>query len=401
VTARPQYIGVLAGAVLLAFYGWILASIVQHLSGSARPGHVTLSHFLAGVLIVYLGMFVWAAGATGALLVASARVGQSAQYVIGYGPRLARVRAGKSRLDWRLWPVRANWFPDESADAPILSQQARILRCGLWSPLVIAAVLGGLAPVLPGTAWILALAAFPLVYGVASLMQRRVTSPAGQLRVIKNHPEAVELRIQANAAMGRGDLESVLTLSSQALVNPANSLLALEFHALAAVASARLGRFLESAGHWASISEIATDHRIKEAARGNVADAKLADALRTRAAVPEQELEQFRSWLGDLRQPLTSAEESARLHFVGMLRLAEGDPVEAVSLCERSLRLDSEADRGGDRPMVVATLVIAYARSGRASAARKLLAELSPTHPLHDAAAAELAAAVDGSPSGA
>jgi tetratricopeptide (TPR) repeat protein len=401
VTARPPFLSHVALTILLGFYGWALALIVGGASGSSAHGGVTLQHWLAGVLVVYLGGLVWAVGYTGSFIVASARSGFSALYIVGYGPRLARVRVGKSRLELRLWPVRANWIPDESPASPTLRQQARILRSGLWSGIIIAAVLSGLAPILPGTSWVLALAAFPLVLGLNGLLQRRVTSPAGQLRVIKDYPEACELRNEANAAMGRNDFERALTLSTQALRNPSNSVLTLQFHVVAAVAGARLGRYSDSADHWAAVGEVAADGRIKAAAAGNVADAKLAEALRTRAAVPEQDLEQFRSALGALPAPITQAEESARLHFIAMLRLAEGDAAEAVSLCKRSLRIDSESDAAGDRPMVLATLVIAHARSGGASEARRLLAELSPTHPLYGAAAAELAAAVDGSASGA
>ena len=85
-----------------------------------------------------------------------------------------------------------------------------------------------------------------------------------------------------------------------------------------------------------------------------------------------------------------------------MLRLLEGDPADAVPLCDTALLWLGTQPEGRARPdwqLVAATQVIAYARAGRENDARQLLAELLPTHPLTAAATAELAAAVDGSPS--
>ncbi len=393
-TVRPRYLGQLSLAVLLGFYGWMVALIVEGVSGSASHGGVTLQHWLQGVLVVYLGGLVWAVGFTGSTLVASTRAGFSARYILGYGPRLARVRAGGSRLEWRLWPVRANRIPDPSPDAPTLQQQARILRSGLWSGIVIAAVLAALAAVLPGRAWLLALAVFPLVLGLNGLLQRRVSSPAGHLRVIKTYPKACELLNEANAALGRQEFDRVVTLSTQALGTPANSMLTLQFHALAATATARLGRFSDSADHWAAVGGVAVDRRIKTAAAAHRADARLAEALRQRIPVTEQDLEQFRTVLAALPAPQTPAGESAHLHCIALLRLAESDPADAASLCERSLGIDADSGGLADRSMVVATLVIAYARNGRESEARKLLAELPPAHPLYEAATSELSTAI-------
>jgi hypothetical protein len=80
-----------------------------------------------------------------------------------------------------------------------------------------------------------------------------------------------------------------------------------------------------------------------------------------------------------------------------MLRLLEGDPAEAVSLCESALRWLDAQPEARTRPhwqLTAATLVIAYARSGRTSEARELVGQLSPDGSLSAAASAELASSV-------
>jgi hypothetical protein len=171
---------------------------------------------------------------------------------------------------------------------------------------------------------------------------------------------------------------------------------------LAAGACLELGRFGEAVGRFEAVVEASGDEGAKALVRANVADARLTEALRTGAALSEADLEQLRGWMQATPAPASEFDEMARLHRTAMLRLAEGDPAQAVSLCERTFHWLDAQPGARSQPVwevTAATLVIAYARSGRESDARDLLAQLATSNPLYEAAAAELSPSVKGSES--
>lgn len=400
-------VGLIANVVLVAAYSWLVATGVRDQSGvsSHSHSHVTVTQFLAGVLVFYLGGLLWSASLMGSMLVASRRCGRSAVFIIGRGPRLIGVSQGSSRLEWRLWPWGALFYVDEDAHVLAPAQEARILRAGLWSTPAAAALLALAALALPGRSWIIAVAAVAGAFWLAtSLPTKKCTTFGGQLRLIQRYPEAAELREQARAALARREYDEALTLADRALAQPHSAPLAWQIHALAALAHTRAGDFTGAIRELEAGLEAAPGGRIAAVLRSNIADATFSEALRSQAVLPEAELDRLRAWAQARPGASVDLVKMAKLHTLAMLRLLEGCPDEAVSLCERAFNMHQAQPDPRSRPgwqVTAATLVIAYARSGRESEARELMAQLAPTGPLYDAAGRELGSTVDGSSPGA
>lgn len=318
-------------------------------------------------------------------------------FTVGRGPRLARLTLGKGRLDWRAWSAWASYSAPAGGQPLSLEQERRLLRATLWPGLVAAVVVAGVAFALPGRAWILATAAVCVVQSLSVLAGVRAAGPVSQLRVMRAYPAASALRKQARTAMGQGDYELVLTLTAQALAEPRNATITWQMHLFAGNACMQLGRFADAVGHLEMAVNANPDETMKAAIRGDMADAKLAEALRTRIAMPEAELEQVRAWMDGTPPAAGEMATSARAHRAAMLWLVEDDPVEAVSACGPAVQWLEAQPEGHSRPewqVAAATLVIAYARSGRTGEARALMARLSPQGALYEAAGAELSPSV-------
>ncbi len=374
---------VILGIVLVGLYGWFIAVVIRRASG--HSGHVTPVQVLAGALVVYLGCLLWAASFVGAVYVAYPRSGPSATFTAGRGPRIIRLNFPKGSIEWRLWSAWAGYSPTAAGQSLTLEQERRLLRTTLWPGFVAAAVLSGLAFALPGRAWILAAAAVCVLESLTVLVSMRPTSPLNRLRAMRTYSAATKLRWQAEVAMVRQDYDQVLTLTAQALAEPHSSTIAWQMHLYAGNASHQLGRFVEAAQHLEMAIDENSNDKMKAVIRSDIADAKLTEALRARTPIPQAELKQLRAWID--ATPPASAEpaKSALQHRLAMLRLLEGDPADAVPLCDTALLWLGTQPEGRARPdwqLVAATLVIAYARAGRENDARKLLAELLPTHPL-------------------
>jgi hypothetical protein len=200
-------------------------------------------------------------------------------------------------------------------------------------------------------------------------------------------------------ALVRQDYEDVLTLTAQGLAAPHDATMEWQMRLFAGNACFQLGRFADAVAHFEAAVDGNPDESMNATIRGDMADAKLTEALRTRTPMSETELAQVRAWI-DATPPAPAPASPALQHRNAMLRLLENDPVAAVSLCETSLA--SLEARPGDHPLshwqlVAATLVIANARSGRPDRAVELQAQLATDAWLYAAAAAELAADVSDS----
>ena len=377
----------IVGAVLVGFYGWLIANVIQRASGHT-PVHVTPTQVLAGVLVVYLGALLWAVGFVGSVYVAYPRSAPSARFTVGRGPRIVRLNLRTGQLDWRAWSAWASYNAAADGQPLSLEQERRLLRATLWPGFAAAAILAGLAFVLPGRAWILATAVVCAVQSLSVLTGFRAAGPVSQLRVMRAYPAASALRKQARAALGQGDYQLVLTLTAQALAEPHNATMTWQMHLFAGNACMQLGKFADAIRHLEIAVGANPDDKQRAAIRSDIADAKLTEALRARTPLSGTELEQVRTWIA---APASAAGPAspALQHREAMLRLAENDPVAAATLCEAALE-SLEPHTRVEWQLVAATLVIAHARSGRMSQARELTAQLSPDGPLYAAATAEL-----------
>jgi hypothetical protein len=193
-------------------------------------------------------------------------------------------------------------------------------------------------------------------------------------------------------------------LRAQGLAAPHSAAIGFQMHAFAATACVWLGRFDDAIGHWELAVEATPDEKLKAAIRGAIADAKLSEALRTQTPMPHDVLKQVRAWSEATPPAETDEVRSALQHRAAMLRLVEGTSAEAMSLCESAVRwLDTRPDAHShpEWQVAAATLVIAYARSGRTGEAEELMAQLASDGSLYEAAAAELSTAIGGSAEGA
>jgi hypothetical protein len=395
VTTRPRYFGFLAGAVLVAFYGWLAAVLVEHITGSAKRGHVgvTAQHFLVGVLVVYAGGLLWSAGCAGAMLVVARRCGRSADFRIGRGPRLVRLTIGGSRLEWLLWPWWFSYDPDADLRSIPVAREIGLVRAGLWSGVVVGAVVALVSLALPGRSWVLATAALPALLAFVGLASSKSASMAGQLRLLKQYPAAAQLRDQARAAAVNGDNDKVLAFTDQALAQPHNETLAWQMQMLAAVAITREGRFLDAVPRWEAVLAASPNGRLSALIRANIADVKFTEVLRTGVPLSDDEFDQMRAWAEE--SPAGSSPQAmAGLHRKAMLRLLEGHPDEAISVCSPAFewyQAQPDPRSRAEWQVTAATLVIAYARAGQETKARAMLSDLSPAGVLYDAAVRELA----------
>ncbi len=401
----PAGVEFIPGAVVVAFYAWVIAEVIRRASGHSGSSavHVAPTEFLAGVLVVYLGGLLWAVSFAGSAAVAYPRSGPPALFTVGRGPGWARLTTRKGTLQFRLWSWGASYRSLESQQSISLEQERRILRATLWPGFATAAVVAALALVLPGRAWILATSAVCAIRSFSSLLNTRATGPVAQLRAMKAYPAATALRKQARAAMVQRDYEQALLLATQALAEPHADNVTWQMQLFAGSACMQLGRFVDAVRHLELAAAATSDEKMTAAIRGAVGDAKLSESLRTRTPLPSDELAQVRAWVEATPPGETDEVRSALAHRLAMLRLLEGDPAQAVSLCEPAVQCLAAQPEAHSRPewqVAAATLVIAYARSGRTGEAMELMAKLPPDGSLSPAASAELAAAVDGSASG-